>query len=249
MEHGVILLPGIIAPAAVRYEALISNIPHVRWLLRDLAVYDDVKPPEGYSILTELDAVDRAADQAGLGRFHLFGHSGGGAIGLAYAAQRGDRLLSLAVDEPASDFTAGGDAVYGWSEFEDALALPADAAMSAFMRLQVADDVVLPAPPGGPPPPWMAKRPAGIAAFVGALRSHRVDEDQYRSFMAPVYFSRGSRTHPRWQAMQERLAKAFPDFTGEVFDGFHHLNPAHQSEPARVATSLSAFWERAEARR
>ena len=248
MEHAVIFLPGIIAPAAIRYSALIQHLPGIRSLLHDLAVYDHEKPPEGYSISRELDALDRAADETGLGRFHLFGHSGGGAVGLAYAAERGDRLVSLAVDEPASDFTAEGDEVYGWPEFDEALALPADAAMPAFMRLQVAGDVVLPAPPGGPPPPWMAKRPAGIAAFVDALRNHRVDEDQYERFAAAVYFSRGSRTHLRWEAMQERLARAFPDFTGEVFDGLHHLNPARQSQPTRVATILSAFWERAGSR-
>lgn len=249
MQHAVIFMPGIIAPAAVRYDALIRHLPRIRSLIHDLAVYDHEEPPEGYSMTAELDALDRAADEAQIERFHLFGHSGGGAVGLAYAAERGDRLVSLAVDEPASDFTAEGDAVYGWPEFDDALALPADAAMSAFMRLQVAGDVVLPEPPGGPPPPWMAKRPAGIAAFVASLRNHRIDEDRYRRVTAPVYFSRGSRTHPRWQAMQERLEQAFPDFTAEVFDGLHHLDPAHQSDPARVAGTLSAFWERAETRR
>ena len=246
MEHAVIFLPGIIAPASVRYSALIQHLPGTRSLINDLAVYDHDEPPDGYSISAELDALDRAADEAGLEQFHVFGHSGGGAVGLAYAAARGDRLVSLAVDEPASDFTAEGDAVYGWSEFDEALALPADAAMPAFMRLQVADDVDLPPPPGGPPPPWMAKRPAGIASFVDALRNYRVDEDQYGRFAAPLYFSRGSRTHPRWEAMQERLARAVPDFTGEVFDGLHHLSPAHQTEPARVAPTLLAFWERAE---
>lgn len=202
--------------------------------------------PPDYSISTELDALDRTADESGLDRFHAFGHSGGGAVLLAYAVERGDRLVSLAVDEPASDFTADGDAVYGWPQFEDALELPPEQAMPMFMKLQVASDVVLPARPDGPAPPWMAKRPAGIAAFVAALRDRRVDEDQYERFATPVYFSRGSRTHPRWEAMQERLQRLFPDFTDDVFEGRHHLDPAHQAEPARAAAILSAFWERAE---
>jgi pimeloyl-ACP methyl ester carboxylesterase len=248
MDHSVVFLPGIIAPAEIRYRALVDRLGGIRSVISDLAVYDHDEPPEGYSISTELDALDRSADEAGLERFHLFGHSGGGAVGLAYAAERGDRLVSLAVDEPASDFTAEGDAVYGWPEFDGALALPAKTAMPAFMRLQVAPDVDLPPPPDGPPPSWMAKRPAGIAAFVHALRNHRIDEAQYGRFASPVYFSRGSRTHPRWEAMQERLAMAFPDFAGEVFDGLHHLDPAHQNDPARVAPTLSAFWGGAEAR-
>ena len=114
------------------------------------------------------------------------------------------------------------------------------------MRLQVADDVVLPAPPAGNPPPWMAKRPAGIRAYVDALRRYRVEPAEYAGFASPVYFSRGSRTHPRWVAMQTRLEGLFPDFTGEVFEGLHHLNTSHQAEPDRVAATLKAFWQRSE---
>ena len=242
MEHPVIFLPGIIAPAAVRYTALVEHLPGVRSLLHDLAVYDDDEPPADYSIAAELDALDRAADGAGFDRFHAFGHSGGGAVMLAYAAERGDRLVSVAVDEPASDFTADGDAIFGWPEFDEALALSPDEMIPAFMRLQVAADVVLPPPPDGPSPPWMAKRPAGIAAFVAALRNRRVDEDVYRRFRAPVHFSRGSRTHPRWAAMHERLSVTFPDFSADVAEGLHHLHPAHQAEPERVGASLSTFW-------
>ena len=114
------------------------------------------------------------------------------------------------------------------------------------MLLQVADDVVLPAPPAGDPPAWMAKRPAGIRAFIGALRQYRVEPATYAGFASPVYFSRGSRTHPRWEAMQSRLAGIFPDFTGEVFEGLHHLNTSHQAAPDRVAATLKSFWQRSE---
>ena len=247
MRHPVIFLPGIIAPAAIRYGPLVERLTDVDAVVRDLAVYDDDEPPGNLSITTELDSLDRAADDAGFTRFHLFGHSGGGAVGLAYAAARGDRLLSLAVDEPASDFTAEGDACFGWPEFDEALQLPPAEAMGAFMRLQVAADVTLPAPPGGDPPPWMAKRPAGIRAFVGAIRRYRVEPDEYARFASPVYFSRGSRTHPRWESMENRLARLLPDFASEVFEGLHHLNPAHQADPDGVAATLLAFWKRAEA--
>jgi hypothetical protein len=46
--------------------------------------------------------------------------------------------------------------------------------------------------------------------------------------------------------MQTRLAGWFPDFTGEVFEGLHHLNTSHQAEPDRVAATLVPFWEGAE---
>jgi pimeloyl-ACP methyl ester carboxylesterase len=247
MRCPVIFLPGIIAPAAIRYGPLVERLPDVEVVVRDLAVYDDDEPPVGFSIDTELGALDRAADDAGFTKFHLYGHSGGGAVALAYAASRGDRLQSLAVDEPASDMTAEGDSVYGWPEFDRAVLLPPADSMAAFMHLQVAEDVVLPAAPVGEPPPWMAKRPAGIRAFVAALREYRVDPADYAAFTSPVYFSRGSRTHPRWVAMQTRLEGLFPDFTAEVFEGLHHLNTSHQAEPDRVAATLLAFWERSEA--
>jgi pimeloyl-ACP methyl ester carboxylesterase len=159
MRSPVILLPGIIAPAAVRYGPLAERLPDVNAVLRDLAVYEEDEVPDDYAMTTELDALDRAADAAGFARFHVYGHSGGGAVALAYAAKRGDRLMSLAVDEPASDFTAEGDALYGWREFDEALRLPPAESMGAFMRLQVGADVHLPEPPAGSPPPWMAKRP------------------------------------------------------------------------------------------
>jgi pimeloyl-ACP methyl ester carboxylesterase len=246
MRYPVIFLPGIIAPAAIRYGPLVERLGDVDVLVRDLAVYDHDEPPPDFSIDTELAALDRAADEAAFEKFHLYGHSAGGAVALAYAVSHDDRVESLAVDEPASDMTDEGDAVYGWPAFDEAALLPPAESMSVFMRLQVADDVILPEPPAGTPPPWMAKRPAAIRAFVSALRRHRIEPDQYSHFAKPVYFSRGSRTHPRWQAMQTRLAGLFPDFTAEVFEGLHHLNTSHQAEPDRVATTLTRFWEKAE---
>jgi pimeloyl-ACP methyl ester carboxylesterase len=244
---GIVFLPGIIAPAAIRYAPLLAELGDVQAVVKDLEVYrGDTTPPPGYSIETELDGIGRAADEAGFERFHLYGHSGGGAMALAYIAARPDRVLSLAVDEPAFDFTDEGNAAYGWPEFDRAVTLPPDEATRAFLRLQVADDVEL-SPPAGPPPPWMANRPAGIRAALSVAREHHVDPDAYRAFDRPVYFSRGSRTHPRWAGMQDRMAGWFPDFTGEVYEGLHHLNTSHQAEPARVAQTLHAFWARAEA--
>jgi pimeloyl-ACP methyl ester carboxylesterase len=248
MRYPVVLLPGIIAPAAIRYGPLAERLADINLVARDLAIYDENEPPPDYSIDDELAALDRIADDAGFERFHLYGHSAGGAVALAYAASLGDRLQSLAVDEPASDFTDDGNTVYGWREFDEALLLPPAESTAAFMRLQVASDVILPEPPAGKPPAWMAKRPAGIRAFISALRAHRVEPATYAGFASPVYFSRGSRTHPRWEAMQVRLAGLFPDFTGEVFEGLHHLNTSHQAEPDRVAITLKAFWEQSESR-
>jgi hypothetical protein len=91
----------------------------------------------------------------------------------------------------------------------------------------------------------MAKRPAGIHAFVKALKVHRVDVDRYAAFNKPVYYSWGDRSHPRWRAMRDRLATLFPDFRDELYVGLHHLNTSHQAMPDRVARSLERVWARA----
>src|SRR6267154_140442 len=91
MPEPLLLLPGILMPAAERYQALISALGSgVRAVPKELEVYRSEAPPPEHSIQMEVDAVDRTADAAGLERFHLYGHSGGGAVALAYACQRGE---------------------------------------------------------------------------------------------------------------------------------------------------------------
>ena len=133
----VLLLPGIIAPAAMRYDALVSHLDGINVTLKDLEVYRDESPPTGYSITTEIDSVERAVNELGLDR--------GRSCGCRCRAR--------------------------WS----------------------------------------------------------------------------FRPRPRWTTMQARLEILFDDFTGEVYQGLHHLNTSHQAEPARVAAALRALWARASA--
>lgn len=244
-KHDVFFLPGIITPAARRYEPLLKHLVDVNAIVKDLEVYRGDAPPPSFSIATEIDGVLRAADEAGVERFHLYGHSAGGAVALAVAAAHRDRVLTLAIDEPASDFTDEGNAEYGWAEFDRALQMPPSESLPEFLRLQVATGVALPPPPTGPPPPWMAKRPAGLRAFIGALRAHHVSNDDYRAFDKPVYYTWGRLTHPRWHSMERRLSKLFPTFSSELFEGLHHLNTSHSAEPERVAARLTALWQNA----
>jgi pimeloyl-ACP methyl ester carboxylesterase len=244
MMHDVIFLPGIIAPAEHRYEPLLHELTRVNPILKNLEIYRGESPPADYSITTEIDGVLRAADEGGVARFHLYGHSAGGAIALALALKHPERVLTLAVDEPASDFTDLGNANYGWREFDNALRMPTKEATAEFLRLQVAPGVALP-PPSDKSPAWMAKRPAGMRAFIAALRAHRVTEEAFDAFRKPVYFTWGSLTHPRWQSMERRLSQLFPNFTSEIFEGLHHLNTSHSAEPGRVAARLMTLWQRA----
>jgi pimeloyl-ACP methyl ester carboxylesterase len=240
----VVFLPGIIAPAAVRYGPLIECLVDVNPLLKDLEVYSSDSPPPDYSIAMEVAGVNDAADAVGFDKFHLYAHSGGAAVALAYAAEHPERVLSLAVDEPAYDFTE--EARADMEEFAPLAALPIDERLRAFMQLQVSASVELPPPPAGPPPPWMANRPAGIEAFIVALDRHERLDDRHRAVGAPVLYTWGSRTHPRWDVMQERLARLFSDFTAERFEGLHHLNTSHQAAPDRVGELLLELWARAD---
>jgi pimeloyl-ACP methyl ester carboxylesterase len=242
----VIFLPGIIMPAALRYAPLIKELgDSTRALTKELEVYATAVPRAGYAIEWEVDSISRAADAAGFDRFHLYGHSAGGACALAYVAAIPERVLSLALDEPASDFSP--EARSALREDLGGIAdLSAGEKISTFLRQQLAPGVEPPFPPTGPTPQWMGNRPAGIDAFVTALLRYRLPPERLRTFDRPVYYSHGSLSHSRWVAMRDRLAGVFPDFTADLYEGVHHLETSHHREPARVASALRRLWSRAE---
>jgi pimeloyl-ACP methyl ester carboxylesterase len=246
----VILLPGGVMPAGPAYGALLAELgPDVDARPKELEVYADDAPPPDYSLATEVDGIARVADEAGFDRFHLVGYSGGGASSLAFAASRPDRLLSLALMEPAfAGWQRMGDAERSHFErFRPLLDKDGPEMLAAFQALQLAPGVDLVPAPQGLPPPWMARRPAGIHAFLRTFFDSDLDLETLRRFDRPVWFALGGRSHPDYYArMAERLAGVFPDFTVEVFPDRHHFDPPHRIEPARVAASLRSLWDRAE---
>lgn len=245
----VMLLPGIVLPADLAYRGLVSALGgDVETIVKDLEVYRGDAPPPDYSLDTEVAGVLRAADAHGWSRFHLVGYSGGGAAALAVAARAPARLLSMALLEPA---WAGG---WGWSDahrrlwvqYDQLEQLPPEQRMPAFMRLQVRPEVQLPAPPPGPPPPWMRQRPAGIRTLVRAFRSYELDREALATFERPVYFALGAMSNPdQFGELAERLGAVFADFILEVFAERHHFDPPHRVEQERLARSLRAMWARA----
>ena len=249
-RHAVVFLPGGVLPAALAYAALLEVVGEgVDAAVKDLEVYAEDEPPRDFGLDTEVDGILREADRFDFERFHLVGYSAGGASSLAFAAQYGERLLSLALLEPAwagNDRTLAEDAVM--QRFGALASLPGDEFMAGFVRLQLAPGVELPAPPEGSPPPWLAKRPAGLRAFIDAFDNGNLDVNVLRAFARPVYFALGGRSNPDYYArMAERLAAIFPDFTLATFAERHHFDPPHRTEPQRLGSSLLALWERAEA--
>jgi len=227
-RHRVVLLPGAVLPAEPAYAALLETLgERVEAVAKDLEVYAGDQPPPDFGLDTEARGILREADAHGFDRFHLVGYSGGGASSLAFAARHGERLVSLALLEPA------------WAGNERTA--PEEALAERFRAL------VPPPRPDGPPPPWLAKRPAGARAFLNAFETGDLDLAALRAFDRPVYFALGGRSNPDYFArMAERLAAIFSDFTVETFPERHHFDPPHRTEPERLAGSLLALWARAE---
>src|SRR5919198_668664 len=114
--------------------------------VKDLELYAGDSPPADYSLGTEIAGILRVADEAGFERFHLVGYSAGGAASLAFASWQ-----EMGPEERAH-----------FERFRALLDVDPAVQMTRFQALQLASDVKLDPPPSGPPPEWMAKRPAGI---------------------------------------------------------------------------------------
>jgi len=246
----VILLPGSVLPAELAYGPLLEALgAGVDAVARDLEVYSTPEPPEDYSLDLEVTGAIREADGRGWDRFHLVGYSGGGAAALAVSARQPERLSSLALLEPAwagnRDLSPAEQAL--WQEYERIEALPPEQFMSTFVRLGLRPGVEPPPRPAGEPPPWMAKRPAGIRAFMRTFKSYDLDRAALQRFERPVYFALGGLSNPdQYGEIANRLGRTFLDFELEVFEDRHHFDPPHRIEPARLASSLRALWRRAE---
>ncbi len=249
MKIEAILLPGSVRPGEITYAGLVETLgDDVAARVKELEVYTTDQPPSGYGIGVEVDAAVRVADRAGIDQFHLVGYSAGGAIAAAVVSRYPDRVLSLALLEPSWVGNRGlSDTERDiWEELERIAELPPDEMMAAFAPIQLAPGVEPPAPPPGPAPPWMAQRPAGIAAFISAVRSFDIDPATLASYTRPVYYALGELSSPGFYgAMARRLRDVFADYTVEVFAGRHHFDPPHRVEPERVARSLRALWQRA----
>ncbi len=241
----VILLPGIGVPAHVAYAPLMAELAHSSpVVVKELDVYAGDQPPEHYGLDLEVDGLDRFATRQGFDRFHLFGHSVGGAIALAYIARHPDRVASVALNEPGTDFSDADRA--SPIAVEQPSDVPADQYMPRFVKQFVRPGVELPASPPPSGNPEMAKRPAGVATAIPAMYTCPVDDDDLRRYRGPAYFAHGTLSHERWELMAERIPHVLGDCTVERYEGRHHLDAPHQAEPRRLAAALTTLWKRAD---
>lgn len=248
MQYPILLLPGGVLPADLAYGALIDALgPEVEAVAKDLELYLGGEPPIGYTLDVEIDGILRETDGRGWEQFHLAGYSGGGAASLAFAARHPERLLSLALLEPAwaGNWDQSPAELAVWQEYEALLDLPPEEFMKGFFGVGVRGAEPS-APPSDEQPPWMATRPAGLRAFMRTFQTYDLDRDALMRFTKPVYFALGGRSNPdEYGEIAERLGRTFPDFELEVFEERHHFDPPHRIEPDRLARSLLAHWGRA----
>ena len=246
----VILLPGSVLPGELAYGSLVAALGSATdAIVKELEVYATPEAPADYTLDHEVSGVVREADERSWERFHLVGYSGGGAAALAFAAHRPERLASLALLEPAwaGRWNLSPPEQALWLEYDRLAALPPNQFMRSFMRLNVKPGIELPPPPSGDPPPWMAKRPGGIRAFMKTFNTYELDHDALARFDRPVYYALGGLSNPdQFGAIATRLSRVFPDFELELFEERHHFDPPHRIEPERLADSLRTLWGRAD---
>ncbi len=248
MTVHVIGLPGGVMPAAQRYAPLVAALgANVELHTKDLEVYSDTEAPAGYSIQMEVEAVARFADSLGLGSFHLLGYSGGGFVSLAFAGAHPERLLSLALFEPASipgQLSAGEAELYRRLASELA-GKSGPEFMRTFMTLQVRNGVQV-AAAAGPPPPWMGSRPAGLAAMMAAFGEHPFDREDLRRCEFPVFLGYGDLTGVHEEIRAGILARLLPDVHVRRFAGIHHFVPPEEIYSPGHVEALRELWKRSE---
>ena len=244
MTVHVIALPGGVMPAALRYQSLASSLGgDVQLHCKDLEVYSGDQPPHAYSIDREVEAVTQFAESLGLDRFHLLGYSAGGFVSLAFAGCHPDRLLSLALFEPASiPGQRTVEEVRLDAHLERQLAgLAGPEFMRAFIELQVRSGVEL-APPAGPPPPWMSNRPQGLATMMAAFRTYRFDRASLRECRFPAFLGYGDLTAEHEEVWAAVLSRLLPDVRIKRFSGVHHFMPPEQIYTSDHVGALRDVW-------
>jgi pimeloyl-ACP methyl ester carboxylesterase len=232
-------------PAALQYEPLVTALDgSVQPFFKELEVYARDEPPANYRLEQEVESLARFADAHGLPSFALVGYSGGGAVALAFTARYRERVESLALTEPAvipSQEWARTEPAFH-AALDEAMTLPPTERMREFIRMQLQPGVPLPPPPAGPPPDWMAKRPAGVHALVRAFKFYDLNLDELRQFDKPVYLAIGSLSDSIEERKAKFLADLFPKFRLDVYEGRHHFDPPHRAEPTRFARALYEQW-------
>lgn len=215
-------------------------------LMPDFPGHGSSPPWQGSAGATLADhaaIVEAFADRIGR-RFHLVGHSHGGAVALAYAAARADRLLSMTLLEPTlMHLLRLGGATQAWREAK-ALGQRHIAAVAEGRSAEIADEFM---------PYWIgadawqampSDRRAGIVAtmpavatFWRAVFAEATPLETYAGIRVPTLLLRGSNTRPTTHAIVEILRDLMPHARLEVIEDAGHLAPLTHAAPVNRAVA------------
>jgi pimeloyl-ACP methyl ester carboxylesterase len=216
-------------PSRFRFGPLVAALGSPPELeVKELDVYASDRVPDDYSLASEIDALDRLAAERGYDRFHLYGYSIGGSIALAYVAAYPDKVVSLAVDEPATDFSDADRELLTAQGVNGLAEMPPEQRMHVYVRSLVRPVVEVGPSPAIPATPEMALRPAGLAAVSREVERYHVDEERLRAFDRPVYMSYGGLSSERWENDGRTPGRALPGLHGGAVRGLpssEHVAP------------------------
>ncbi len=222
-----------------------------RVLVLDLRGHGQSQAPTDRSVYTVPQMshdVEALAEHVGFDRYHLLGHSMGGAVVQEVALRSPQMLLSLTLHDTAYRFNLDADpAIAVWRDLRFGMAESKGMAAVADME------------PALPPPPHMpAERleetkerlsRMSVDAFIGSwdgLAAWEGTEDRAHAIETPTLIIYGDLDMPLLIEASRKLAQLIPDATVEVIPETGH-SPQWE-RPALFNAALRAFLEKVAAR-
>jgi len=200
---------------------------HYRLLIMDLRGHgrsEATSDRTAYSIDRFAEDVEALVDHVGFGRYHLLGHSMGGAIVQEIALRSPDRLLSLTLEDTSFKFGTQMDPrMEAWRDERFRVA--------ETQGMRAVSQLPLPMPP---PPHMPAERLAEMAerlanmsvdAFIGAweaLTDWPGTADRAHQIKAPTLVIYGDLDAPALVKASERLTQMIPRATAAVIPECGH---------------------------
>jgi pimeloyl-ACP methyl ester carboxylesterase len=243
------------ASSSGQWRALMERLaPRFRVLAVDLYGAGRTAPWPGDHpmVLDDQVALLDPVFQAAGDRFHLIGHSLGGAIALKAALSNRDRLISLVLYEPvlfsvlvadapesaaAREILAVRDDTIRWVDQGDL-----DAAAERFVDYWTGEGT------------WAATPENRRQAIAAAMRAERPEEHAlfsdptplhaFAAIDVPTLFLTGTRSKASVRAIARLLTAVLPRVRVEEIDGVGHMAPV--THPERVNPLIERFLEAAE---
>jgi pimeloyl-ACP methyl ester carboxylesterase len=246
----VVLLHGLGHWSEAAWGELVPRLdPSVRYLAFDWPGFGaSERPAARYDVAYFRDILDAVVDAAGIERFALVGHSLGGCVAAAYAADHAERVRALALIAPAGFGRTPRHLAFGITALLTRPLLarlwPRPLVRPAFRRAVLEPERLDPAMLARAGELFddrklrdaYARVYAGVPAnFVGRARLHA----RWSQYRGPVFCAWGR--HDRYIAVRAMrdVVRVYPDASSLILERSGHLPMVE--EPAELAAALRAF--------